>query len=218
MSSVPRVCSACGAACSWDARFCQQCGRPLEEGTPRYYGVLAPGSAFVLGCVLLVAAVVVLVAGSVITATVLLVSAAGAFVFFDDAARRNPDDRLARTIVSLGHDLRGWARFGLTSVTAWGGAARDVVRLFRESRSLRRAREPILRSLGDAVYREDESLVQTLRERIRLIDSELAQREEARSETLAVARRHVDEEREAACSTRQLHVDEIASDGRSAEE
>ena len=65
MSSVPRVCAACGAPSAWDARFCQQCGRPLGEvaKAPRYYGALSPGPAFVLGCLLLGAALVALVAG-----------------------------------------------------------------------------------------------------------------------------------------------------------
>ena len=88
MSSVPRVCSACGAASAWDARFCHQCGRPLDERTPRYYGVLSPGPAFVLGCVLLVAAVVALIAGSVIAAIVLLAVALVAFVFFYEGVSR----------------------------------------------------------------------------------------------------------------------------------
>jgi membrane protein involved in colicin uptake len=60
--------------------------------------------------------------------------------------------------------------------------------------------------------------VRTLRERIREIDHELAKREEARAEALAAARRHVDEEREAATSTQQFHVDDIASGGSSPKE
>ena len=138
MSSVPRVCSACGAASAWDARFCQQCGRTLDGPAPRYYRVLSPGPAFVLACVLVGAAVVVLIAGSLIAAIVLLAIAVIAFVFFHEAARRNPDDKVARSVLSSGHRLRGWARFALVSIAAWGRAARDVVRLRRESRSFRR--------------------------------------------------------------------------------
>jgi hypothetical protein len=218
MSSVPRVCSACGAASAWDARFCQQCGRPLDEKAPQYYGVLSPGPAFVLGCILLVAAVVALIAGSVIAAIVLLAIAVIVFVFFTEAARRNPDDQVARTVFSSGHRLRGWARFALVSIAAWGRAARDVVRLRRESRSFRREREPILRSLGDAVYRDDEPLVQTLLERIRAIDGELEKREEARTEALAAARRHVGEERGAARATQQFTVDDTATGEKPEEE
>ena len=209
MSSVPRVCSACGAASAWDARFCQQCGHPLDE-TPRYYGVLSPGPALVLGCVLLVGALVALIAGSAIAAIVLLAVAAVALVFFYDAARRNPDDRVARSVLSSAHRLHGWASFLIASVTAWGHAARDLVRLRRESRSLRREREPILRSLGDAVYRDDEPLVKELLVQIRGIDGELVKREEARLEALAAARRHVDEERQAARATLRFTVDDPA--------
>ena len=212
MSSVPRVCSACGAASAWDARFCQQCGRPLDERSPHYYGVLSPGPAFVLGCLLLAAAVIAVIAGSVIAAIVLLAIAVVAFVFFYEAARRNPDDRVTRSVASSGDHLRGWVRLAAASVAAWTRAARDVFRLRRESRSLRREREPTLRLLGDAVYREDEPLVQTLLERIREIDGELERREEAREEAVAAARRHVDDERGAASPTQRFTVDPSAED------
>jgi hypothetical protein len=138
--------------------------------------VLSPGPAFVLGCLLLAAAVIAVIAGSVIAAIVLLAIAVVAFVFFYEAARRNPDDRVARSVASSGNHLRGWVRLAAASVAAWTRAARDVFRLRRESRSLRRDREPTLRLLGDAVYREDEPLVQTLLERIREIDGELERR------------------------------------------
>ncbi len=218
MNSVPRVCSACGAASGWDARFCQRCGRPLGERAPRYYGVLAPGPAFVLGCLLLVAAAVALIAGSLIATLFLLAVTVIAFVLFYDAARRNPEDRMARSVVSSGHHLRGWASFAIASIVAWAHATRDLVRLRRESRSLRREREPILSLLGDAVYRDDESLAQTLLERIRAIDGELEKRGEARREALAAARRHIDDERAAAHSTQQFTVDDVASGETSDEE
>ena len=217
MSSVPRVCSACGAASAWDARFCQQCGRRLDEA-PRYYGVLTPGPAFVLGCALLVAAVVALIAGSVIAAIVLLGIAVIVIVFFTEAARRNPDDRVARSVFSSGHRMRGWVRFAIAWIAAWGRTARAVVRLRRESRSFRREREPTLRSLGDAVYRDDEPLVKTLLERIREIDGELEKREEARAESLAAARRYVEEEREAASATQRFAVDHTATSEKPNEE
>jgi len=212
-SAPPRVCSACGAPSAWDARFCQQCGRSLleDERTPRYYGVLSPGPAFVLGVVLLVACLIALVAGSVIAAILLLGFSVAAFLLFYEAARRNPEDSVARRVLASGRHLRGWITFARASTSAWVRALRDVVRLRVEARSLRRQREPTLRSLGDAAYREDEPLVKTLRDRIREIDDELAKREEARTEALAAARRHVDEEREAAQSTQRFSVDDIES-------
>jgi hypothetical protein len=213
MSSVPRVCYACGAASAWDAKFCQHCGRRLEEDEkgPRYFGALSPGPAFILGCILLAAALLALIAGSLIAAVVFLALAAVAFVFFYDAARRYPDDSAAQRVLASGQHVRGWLTFSGVSLAAWTRALRDVVRLRRESRRLRREREPTLRSLGDASYREDEPMVQELRERVRVIDEELARRDEARAEAVAAARRHVDEERAAATSTQQFTVDELTS-------
>jgi hypothetical protein len=213
VTSVPRVCSACGAASAWDAKFCQQCGRQLDHESPRYYGALSPGPAFVLGCVLLVAAAIALVAGSVIATIVLLALAVVAFVFFYDAARRTPGDPVASRVFGSAHHLRGWAGFVRTSTSAWAHALRDVVRLRRESRSLRRQREPTLRSLGDAAYREDEPAANELRERLRQIDEELAKRAADQAHALAAARKQTDEEHEAAQPTQSLSIDDIASGG-----
>jgi hypothetical protein len=159
----------------------------------------------------MIAAVVATFAWSAVAAIVLAALAIAAFVLFFEAANRKPHDALVRWVFASGRHLRGWLAFAGTSTAAWARAARKLLRLRRESRSLRREREPTLRSLGDAAYREDESLVRALQERIREIDEELAKREAARAEALAAARRHVDEEREAAQSTRRLTVDDIAS-------
>ncbi len=211
MSSVPRVCSACGSASAWDAKYCQQCGRRLDEESPRYYGALSPGPTFVLGGVFAVGAVVALVAGSWIVAIVLIALAAVAFAFFYEAARRTPDDAVGRRVFSSTRHVRGWTLFVRTSSAAWVRALRDVVRLRRESRSLRRQREPALRSLGDAAYREDEPAATELRERLRRIDEELAKRATEQAQALAAARRQTDEEHEAARATQSFSVEEIAS-------
>jgi hypothetical protein len=217
MSSVPRVCSACGAPSAWEARYCQQCGGRLRDDgeLPRYYGVLSPGPAFALTAILLVASLIALIADSIVVAILLLALAVAAFVFFYGAARRNPEDPVARRVFASGHHLRGWATFVRASISAWVRALRDVVRLRRESRSLRREREPTLRSLGDAAYREDGLLVKALRDRVREIDDELARRDAARTAVLAAARRQVDEERGAARPTQSFSLDDIESDGDS---
>jgi hypothetical protein len=213
VSSVPRVCSACGSASAWDAKFCQQCGRRLDEAGPRYYGALSPGPTFVLGSIFLVAAVIALIAGSVIAAIILLALGGVGFAFFYDAARRNPEDPLARRVLRSGTHLRGWAHFARRSSAAWARALRDVVRLRRESRSLRREREPTLRSLGDAAYREDEPAANELREKLRQIDEELAKRAADQAQALAAARQQTDEEHEAAQATQSFSVDDITSGG-----
>ena len=50
----------------------QQCGRPLDEQAPRYYGVLTPGPAFASGASCSWAGVVALLVGSLIAAIVVL--------------------------------------------------------------------------------------------------------------------------------------------------
>jgi len=210
VSSVPRVCPACGAASAWDANYCQHCGRRLGDERPHYYGALSPGPVFVLGCVFLIASVVALIAGSVIGSVVFLVLAAVVFVFFYQSARRNADDPTARRVLASGQHARGWVAFARTSVSAWAHALRDVVRLRRESRTLRREREPTLRLLGDAAYREDEPATNELRERLHQIDEELAKRAAEQAQALGAARQRVDEEHGAAQATRSMSVDDIA--------
>jgi hypothetical protein len=218
VSSEERVCSACGFAVTREATFCSQCGSrlvasPDDESPPNLYGVLSPGPALGLGCVLLLAAILAVVAGSAIAAILLLALAVAAFVFFYDAARRNPASPVAHRVTTSSHHLRGWMRFIRESSSAWADAIRAVLRLRSESRSLRREREQAVRSLGDAAYREDEPAVSALRLRLRQIDDGLAERDRERATTLARARHHVEEEHAAARPTEQFSVDELTSGG-----
>jgi hypothetical protein len=167
----------------------------------------------VLSGVLFLAGVLALIAGSIVGAIVFLAFASGAFVLFYDAARRNPESPLAQRFTTTSHHLRGWLRFARESIAAWADAIPTVFRLRRESRSLSRERDEAIRSLGDAAYREDDAAVKTLRERVREIDGELAEREQEREAALAHARRHVEEEHAAATTTQKFTVDEITSGG-----
>jgi zinc-ribbon domain len=213
VNAEARVCPACGSDLSPDARFCPQCGSRLEEAQPNLYGVLAPGPALVLSSVLCGAGVLALIAGSVVGAIVFFAFGAGAFMLFYDAARRNPDSPVAQRFTTTSHHVRGWLRFARESIVAWADAIPTVLRLRRESRSLRHERNEAIRSLGDAAYREDEAAVDALRARVRELDEGLAEREQEREATLAHARRHVEEEHAAASTTQKFTVDEITSGG-----
>jgi hypothetical protein len=144
VSSGSSVCPACGfpVPSSPEARYCLRCGHRLSEaGPPHLFGVLAPGPAFVLGCVLAAGAVVALVAGSVVAAIVLGAFAAATFVLFFGAARRDPESSVAKAMFTSARRLRGWAIFGKESVRAWALASRDLARLRAQSRALRRERK-----------------------------------------------------------------------------
>jgi hypothetical protein len=223
VSSEERVCPACGLATPAGARFCQQCGHPLEgdlpeaayeRTAPRLFGVLAPGPTFVLGCVLLLGGLLALFAGSPIAAIALAALAAATFVLFVGAAERDPESPLARRATTSGHQVRDWAVFLRESGEAWAHAVRDVVKLGRESRSLRGQRDRVLLALGDAAYREDTVKMDELRLRLREIDEGLAARERARVATLAKARRHMEEERVAVQPTQQFSVQDLTPGGQ----
>lgn len=212
MRSDERVCLACGAGAQADARFCAQCGRPLEQGgpavygqaPPRFYGVAAPDALFVAACLFLVFATVGFVAGSWLLGVALLAPALALLVLFYGAALRDSSSRVARVAVTAVRRLRAWAGFGWEYLGAWTGAGRSVVRLKRESRALRRERERVRIALGDAAYLEDEAGVNALRSRLREIDDGLAAREEEQAAILERARRRVEDEHLAVQPTRRV--------------
>jgi hypothetical protein len=216
VSSAPRDCPACGSPVLFEARFCARCGARLDvaggEAPGRHlFGVLTAGPAFVFGCVLLVAGVLALVAGSPVAAIALLAFSGAIFVLSYGAAERDPDSAVTRAATSVFHKLRGWGFFATESTKAWSGAARDVARLRRETRSLQRERRRLLMGLGDAAYREDATSMDVLRSRLSGVDEALRVRERERSETVMRARRIVRGQHEAAQATRPFSVRDLTS-------
>ncbi|MBA2643603.1 MAG: hypothetical protein H0U82_11865 [Actinobacteria bacterium] len=209
------TCLACGSTNPPGASFCAACGRKLSEAEavaytvsqPRLFGVLSPVAAFVLGCLLLLGAVVALVAASMVVGIVLLAATMATFVLFYGAAERDPSSSVARGAVTASARMRGWTSLTAGSTKAWTRTGRDLLRLRGELRALRDHREQA--ALGDAAYREDEAAVNSLRERMRELDAEIAAREQARTASLARARNRVADERLAARRTQVLSPVEI---------
>ena len=214
-SSELRRCPACGFAAPPAARFCSSCGQRLGGApTPRrVFGVLAPGPVFVLACSLLVGALLALVAGSAVAAIVLGVLSAATFVLFAGAVRRDPDSPVARVALTVLRRVRGWTIFGRESAEAWVRATREVTKLGRESRSLRRERKRRIVALGEAAYREDAAALDELSTRLHEIDDGLTTRDRARRHSLANARRRVHDEHVAVQPTQRFSVDEITGGG-----
>jgi ribosomal protein L40E len=218
--AASRLCLACGARSGPGARFCTQCGRPLDTDEapdtssrtpPRIFGAVSADALFVAACVFGGFAVVTFLAGRWILAFPLLVLALALLVFFASVARDTGESTVARAVVRSVYRARGWAGLGGRALGAWSGAGRDVIRLRRESRSLRRERDRTRLELGDAAFREDADAVDRLRSRMHEIDSEILARERARTAAVAAARRRVEDERAGAQRTRQLSVEEPES-------
>ena len=215
MSLEVRACPACGLAVSPEARFCSRCGHALadDRGSRRLFGVLVPGPTLVLACLLVLGATLALIAGSPVAAIVLAAFAAASFVLLYGAVERDPENPVARALLTAGRRVRSWTVFGRESLVAWTRASRDVARLRRESQSLRAERKRAVLTFGEAVYREDAAVVEATRARLREIDEGLESRERVRAAALANARHHVQEERVAVQPTRTFSVDELTSGG-----
>ena len=205
MNEPVRTCPVCRLAAAPDARFCPNCGSPLEgDATPsisysepsqRLFGVLAPTPTFVLATVFLVGALLALVAQSWILAVMLLAFAAALYLLFYGAAERDPTSPVSRAVLGAVARVRGWTRFASGSAGAWSGAGRRLYDIRREIGPLRKERRDVQYALGDAAYRQDEATVASLRARMTEIDDALAERELERERTLENARRRVEEER-----------------------
>jgi hypothetical protein len=214
-----RTCPVCQLVAAQDARFCSNCGSPLDEDatsgsisysqpTQRLFGVLAPVPTFVLATILLLGALISLLAESWVLGVMLLAFAAALFVLFYGAAERDPSSGVARAALRAGDRISGWTRFVGGSAGAWSGAGRRLYDLRRELGPLRRERREVQLALGDAAYRQDEGAVASLRARIAEIDDAVAEREREREETLARARRRVADERMEVQHTELVRPDE----------
>jgi hypothetical protein len=206
VSESVRICPSCRLAAAQDARFCPNCGSPLDDEaaprsisyaqpTPRLFGVLAPLPTFVLAAILFAGGLIALIVQSWVLAVMLLAFSAALFVLFYGAAERDPSSGAARAALGAVARVSGWTRFLSGSAGAWSGAGRRLYELRRELAPLRRERREVQFALGDAAYRQDEGTVASLRARMAEIDDAVAEREREREETLANARKRVEDER-----------------------
>ena len=194
MSESVRVCPVCRLAAAQDARFCSNCGSPLDGETapesisysqpspPRLFGVLAPLPTFVLAAILFAGGIIALVLQSWVLAVMLLAFSAALFVLFYGAAERDPSSGVARAALGAVGRVSGWTRFLSGSAGAWSDAGRRLYDLRRELAPLRRERREVQFALGDAAYRQDEGTVASLRARMAEIDDAIAEREREREE------------------------------------
>jgi hypothetical protein len=225
VTDAVRTCPSCRLATAKEARFCPNCGASLEgdaeavpapaageiaytQPPPHLFGVLAPTPTFVLATILLAGALVALFAQSWVLGVMLLAFSAALYVLFYGAAERDPSSGVAKTALSVVGRILGWTRFATGSAGAWSGAGRRLYDIRRELGPLRRERREVLAALGDAAYRQDEGTIASLRARIAEIDDAIAEREREREETMANARKRVEDERLEASQTQFMPPDD----------
>ena len=93
------------------------------------------------------------------------------------------------------------AGFSARTVVAWMQAARQLVRLRIERRSLERRRKALQYDLGGAAFEENASLVRELRGRLTACIAEIRRNEHDARAAIGSARRHTTDERSAVART-----------------
>jgi hypothetical protein len=175
---------------------------------PRLFGVVPPALALVLAVAALIAGVAVLISGEVAAGIGLVVVGLLLGALAIDAARRWPTSALPRLAIGV-TDAVG-SRLGLAwfSTAEWAQASREVIRLRRELRALRKEREAQQSALGAAAYADEPAEMETLRGRLADLDARIERCERAIDEAVNEARERVQRKRSAIEPTRPLAVAE----------
>jgi hypothetical protein len=194
-------CANCGARLPKEGRFCPECGvrtsaahditaveaiPPEETGrvpvhavaaTPRYFGIAPPLALLTIAVAGLVAGIVLLVTGSAIAGGLLLAAGVLFAVLFVAAARRAPDNAIARVGRRALETTRDRTGLAVEAVSVQSTARRELLRLRREVAELVAARAEAARTLGEAVYRGADEEAEKARDRMSELDRSRADKE-----------------------------------------
>jgi hypothetical protein len=194
-------CQACAAKLSSKAKFCPECGTavtsgdtvvqevpPAEEApTPvephvserRYFGVPPSSFLLVLGLTGVIVAIALFVTGLWPWGLIALGLSMFVLTGFVSQARRLPGEAPAAgraTVATLG-TVRSRAGAVKETIAAHGSARIELVRLRRDVSRLARERGERSRELGEAVYAENTTATNDMKQRIKEIDDEIEAKE-----------------------------------------
>ncbi len=155
----------------------------ITRADARWFGVPPPLVLLVLAVAAVVAGIALLAAGSWPYALILFGVAALLAAMFLEVARRRPDSRLTRASADAAAGARDRAHATVESLIARSSAVADTQRA-RSARAVIRAdRRAALLRLGEAVYGDDETAADGVRETLAELDraeEELEDRLQAR--------------------------------------
>jgi zinc ribbon protein len=191
-SPATDTCPHCGADVTIRARFCPECGTPLEEpanrtlrvelpaeetgpvpvsmqvSEPRWFGVTPPSFLLGLAGVLLVLAILLFAVGHWPYGLILLGLAALLLAAFMEAARRRP--HVHETTARAGSDVRERARSSWETFRARSTAAAEVRRIQSGLLLLEAERKSALADLGAAAHNHDGTAESAARARLTELD------------------------------------------------
>jgi len=181
----------------------------VASAEPRIFGAVPPVLALVVGVAGLALGIVGLASGALVAGFVLLIAGACLTALALDASRRWPNSAIPRISTAITHGVGARMGFVRASAGAWSGASREVVKMRREVKSLRREREAHLLALGEVAYREDAKGMEALREELSEIDAGIEKRETRIADELGRAKERVKRERAAVPQTQSFAVVEL---------
>ena len=192
-------CPTCSARVAKRARYCPQCGGPLDSGDtralelppdetgtvpinvtrvePRFYGVTPSSLTLALAVISAIATAALFAIGHWPVALILFGVTVLLMLLFLEAARRQPAGSRTRTTAQALDTFRERAGVAAEALATRGRAATHLVAVRRELHQMSRLRARLLVELGDAVYRGDEEATETARERVEELDRLAGQRE-----------------------------------------
>ena len=233
MSAAPRpVCANCGELVPAGSRFCLACGHRIDlqgEGNgdlqasrtaepsvraasvePRIFGVIPPLLALLLGLAGIVLGAILVATGRWPVGIAAFAVGALLLALAIDAARRWPTSALPRAVVGVVDGLSAGAGLARVSAGAFSGASREVIRLRRDVRRMRRQRDEDQHALGAAALEENDEETAALKEQIREHDRQIEEAEQRIIEVRGAARDRVARERAAIRATQPFAVAEDA--------
>jgi hypothetical protein len=174
---------------------------PVETASVHLFGVTPPMTAFALAVAALAVGVLLLALGHLLPGLLVLAAALLlGVVFVATSVRRRPEGAAGRA--------RDGARARMTSLAARASARRDVGRLLREREELRARRERLLRSLGQAVYEQDEEATQALRAELEGLDRAAVEKEADMQAVAQGARERIEQARLEVQPTEMVEIPE----------
>jgi type IV secretory pathway TrbD component len=210
-------CPRCGNDVPQDARFCPNCGLAVPSGytvvdelpqdetgpvpvhrmtaEPRLFGVTPPETTLILGLAALAASIVLFAVGGWLLGFILLFAAVALLAAFFTHSRRHRETALTRGAAKASDSVLALVRYLLELLRVRSRAERE---LLLHRRSLKRAtgeRELLLRELGEAVYRKDETATDSLRARIGALDDSIERTEKEMQAIVTRAEEQVQEAR-----------------------
>jgi zinc ribbon protein len=204
-------CANCGSKLPKKSRFCPECGARVNAGAgetvvqevppeetgpvpvelamaaPRFFGVTPPAALLALAAASLALAILLLATGHLIVGGVLLGVAILLTLMFAALVRRLPDTAVARLSSSAVDAIRARAGFAVEALTVHSSARVELFRLRRELSELLAARAEAARSLGEAVYADDQDSSESARAQMSELDELIAAKEGEMEQTAAGA-------------------------------